>query len=195
MVVESVVECCMLYVVLSVVECWGCCELWRVWKWLRKIVLPWWEKGVSCVLLYSYTFLYWNDILLDFSQLISHYISHLVTTLPLHLNISIQHYYLMKRLLIIISVSIEENELVGNAFDEYGVKLKEDGDFGSLGDLFVSLASFHQSIEALRLQMVFSSQYLFLCPLNIFCRTHHSKLKFQHPSMTLCTLKFVTQGY
>lgn len=30
-------------------------------------------------------------------------------------------------------MSIEENELVGNAFDEYGVRLREEGDFGSLG--------------------------------------------------------------
>lgn len=30
-------------------------------------------------------------------------------------------------------MSIEENELVGNAFDEYGVKLKEEGDFTALG--------------------------------------------------------------
>jgi hypothetical protein len=30
-------------------------------------------------------------------------------------------------------VSIEESELVGNAFDEYGVKLREEGDFGALG--------------------------------------------------------------
>jgi hypothetical protein len=30
-------------------------------------------------------------------------------------------------------VSIEENELVGNTFDEYGVKLREEGDFSALG--------------------------------------------------------------
>ena len=32
-----------------------------------------------------------------------------------------------------ITASIEENELVGSTFDEYGVKLKEEGDFTALG--------------------------------------------------------------